>query len=673
MSANSEKPAPEQTELPMDEPVDQDQSDAQDQTDTKTTVPPTEPATPEAEPASEPTTPAVESTPESNETVTGADAEPTPSTIPGAELKQRIAEVSHKDSESLEALDRAISEAPAEEQAELRESLTPLLEKHAEWQKTLLEKAETLLASLDKALQEGHIRDVQSFSDRSQNTVNKLRGEISKRMQEKLAPLSARVTELLDWKRFADTEKKKDLLASMEKLVDNDMHLGTRAKKIRNLQDEWRKLGHAEDNETLWQQFSETAKKAFEPCKAYFHERKELMRNNLIERNKIIEQLDAYVEDVADKPVNVPEVNKLEKEARELWKKFAPVQQNKIKDLQARFNAVMKRLRQHRHQVLEENARLKTQLVSDAKLLLDEENIHQATSQAKQLQQQWKKIGPAPHKAERQLWNDFRGACDKLFARRDEQSDQARQEEQAALQEARQQLQKLAALLDLPDEQFVESRKEYSELKKAIEAALPDSKGRPGPELRKTQDRFAHLTRRYEQRRRAAPDKKQLQLQSQLESITGLCQRAEEQLLNGDTAALPDADSLQAEWDALTLPEDKTLAQAMKKRFAALLSNLDKPEAMQKLATEKEQEARTLCVEMEIQAGLESPAEDKAIRMQCQLNHLKHGLGQNTLQGKERAQRINDMALAFDCVGPLPSTLRNTLKERISRIRQAVA
>ena len=603
------------------------------------------------------------------------EPEPQAATVPHEpeKFREQLQGISPKDSKTLDSLQAGIQQAPEAMREQLQQELQPLVERHIEWQDQLKQKATDHMHKLEQALEAGNIRDVQSHWDRSRNAVQAIRDDAAARLQEQLAPLQARVTELLDWKRFADTEKKKELIESMQKMLETDLHPGKRAKQIRAMQEQWRKLGHTDDNDTLWKQFSETARQAFEPCKEYFRERKEVMRNNLIERNRIIEQLEAYIEDNQGKEVNVPEVNKLEKEAREAWKKFAPVQQNRIRDLQAQFNKVLKRLRQQRHEVLEEHAQQKEKLVTEARALLDSEPLEQAISQAKQLQQQWKQIGPAPHKQERKLWEEFRGACDQLFGRRDAVQQEAREEEKAALKTARDHLQEIQQLLELPDEQFLDARRRFNELRKATEAALPEQRGRPSPEHRKLLDRLKQLGQRHDQRRKAMPDRKQLQLQATVDAPARFCQRIEEKLLAGNSTDIPDTDSMQAEWDALEKPDDRDLASLLKKRFGRLLDNRQAPEAMQKLAKDVEKQARELCVEMEILAGVDSPAEDKAVRMQCQLNHLQKGLGHHAGSNRERAQQINTMALQFDCLGPLPDSIRNTLQERIRKVRQSVS
>jgi exonuclease SbcC len=243
---------------------------------------------------------------------------------------------------------------------------TPALS--AEQIAAISERTRERIEKLTLAIENGQLSEAQSLCDRSQNALNKLaKANIQSELEQQLAPLKAELTELLDWKRFADTEKKKALVEQMTALIDNDQAPPARAKKVKALQEEWRGLGHAEDNDRLWAEFSDAARKAFEPCKQYFRERKQLMRENLTQRTRICESLEAYAASIENTDINLAEVNQQESEARKQWKQYAPVAQNKIKQLQARFNEVLSGLRRQRRQALQENARRKLLLIEEAK------------------------------------------------------------------------------------------------------------------------------------------------------------------------------------------------------------------------------------------------------------------------------------------------------------------
>ena len=79
----------------------------------------------------------------------------------------------------------------------------------------------------------------------------------------------------------------------------------------------------------------------------------------------------------------------------------------------------------------ERNAKLKQAIVDKAALLIDEENINEATQKAKQLQKDWQKIGITAHKEDRKLWKSFREHCDALFAKRESAKQQGKINEES--------------------------------------------------------------------------------------------------------------------------------------------------------------------------------------------------------------------------------------------------
>lgn len=129
-----------------------------------------------------------------------------------------------------------------------------------------------------------------------------------------------------------------------------------------------------------------------------------------------------------------------------------------------------------------------------------------------------------------------------------------------------------------------------------------------------------------------------------------------------------DTQALRDTWQSLAPPADTDLQQALQDRFEHALS-LPAPDVLTSNAGSNEQTARELCVEMEIQAGLPSPDEDRALRMQQQLKHLKQDFGQGVLTSSERAVILNRLKMQFLCIGPLSTDTRSQLQPRMEKIR----
>ena len=77
-------------------------------------------------------------------------------------------------------------------------------------------------------------------------------------------------------------------------------------------------------------------------------------------------------------------------------------------------------------------------------------------------------------------------------------------------------------------------------------------------------------------------------------------------------------------------------------------------------------ERRMLCIQLEIAMGVESPAEDKALRRQYQLEQMsKSGLGQQPVNNKEL---LKTMELGWLCMPGAEAEQQKALDERFQKV-----
>lgn len=559
----------------------------------------------------------------------------------------------------------------------MEHQLVQLQERNKAYQDKLHKDSLANIAALEQHVEQGQVNEAQRLWDKVQGAIKNSDESLKRELQEKVAPYTAKIKELLDWKNFAATEKKKELIAHMQALVDGKMHAADRAKRIKALQDEWKKLGHSLHNDSLWTQFNELSHTAFEPCREYFKERKATLHSNLEERNKICTELEALVPTLTAESMNMASLNKIESKALEDWKLYAPVEQAKIKKLQKRFNDALSGLRQFKRKSLQTNAVQKLELIAQAEQLDTLESVQDAMSEAKKLQALWKTIGPSPYKDDRNHWNAFRAACDKVFNKRS--SEPAAKSANASTRTAsgatsskgpsnpavaisRDALRQISDLLNLSNEEIVQSRKQYNELKDAFMATLtPELKH----EKRALQEQFERVSKNYETRLRAAPDKKSLQLIGQVKVKAEFCDNLEQDMLSGKGAA-DDIDAVTEQWEALGKVPDLMQEQSLEQRLHALTHGVEARQ-FKKQAKDNELKAKEICIAAEINAGVDSPASDKALRMQVQLQQLKSSFGSRG--SKSPAQLVSELEMQLMCLGPLESATRKSCESRLAQAK----
>lgn len=304
-----------------------------------------------------------------------------------------------------------------------------------ERQKALAERLENTLAQLETALEAKLLKESKQLFKAAQQQLRELDGRRSKPFQPRMQLLNGQLRELSDWQGFATEPKQIALCEQMEYLAEQPMDPEAKAERIKELQNEWRELGGSSDR-TLWSRFKAASDRAFEPCKAYFSAKSGLKQANLEKRTAICDQLEAFLDNADWSSVDWKAAERIHQTARQEWKDAWPVEFRDNRQVQKRFDELLKRLEAPLDQERLNNERLKQDIVQRAEALVQHEPLQEAMNQAKALQAEWKAIGITRHREDRKLWQAFRKACDQIFARRDaernEQQEVARAADDAA-------------------------------------------------------------------------------------------------------------------------------------------------------------------------------------------------------------------------------------------------
>lgn len=274
------------------------------------------------------------------------------------------------------------------------------------------------LDALAAALQAGHSRDAARLLRKAQELAR------DHHLQDpRLAELAARVQELQSWAGFAVQPKKEALVDRMQALVTHDMDPDDKADAIHALQEEWKALGVAEPavEQPLWERFKAAGDAAFEPCREHFQRQRELRARNLEQREALCRQVEQYqaalAADAAD--IDWSRHEAILRTARQEWQQHHPSDRQGTRPLLDRFNATLEALEQRLRAMQEQRAARKREIILRCRELGEADDVRGACDEAKRLQQEWKGIGAAQARVDRKLWQDFRAACDAVFARRE--------------------------------------------------------------------------------------------------------------------------------------------------------------------------------------------------------------------------------------------------------------
>jgi hypothetical protein len=230
----------------------------------------------------------------------------------------------------------------------------------------------------------------------------------------------------------ANREKKEELCARAEALADSTEWKST-ADAIRNLQAEWKAVGSAgrEKDEALWARFN-GAKQRF------FDRRSEVWETNRARKAALVSDAEA-LKDSTDWRGAGDALKAMQAE----WKNVGPAGREHEDELWTRFRAATQSFFDRRSSIFTErnkserdNLTKKLELCARAEALLYTGDSLSASREAKELQAQWKEIGPIPREQSEALWARFRQACDKVFENAHGERDRQQNEWHIRMREA---------------------------------------------------------------------------------------------------------------------------------------------------------------------------------------------------------------------------------------------
>ena len=193
------------------------------------------------------------------------------------------------------------------------------------------------------------------------------------------------------------------------------------ANEMRTLQERWKSVAAAPRSqaEALWGRFKAAQDQVYERCKDYFAQQAAERQENLKKK----EALCARAESLADSTDWIQTAEEM-KVLQAEWKTIGPVTRGHEKSVWERFRGACDRFFTRRQEDLKErkhewseNLGKKEALITEAEQLAQSTEWEKSASRIKQLQAEWKKVGPVRKNKSEAVWQRFRGACDTFFER----------------------------------------------------------------------------------------------------------------------------------------------------------------------------------------------------------------------------------------------------------------
>jgi len=546
---------------------------------------------------------------------------------------------------------------------------------------------------LEKHCQQRNLIAANKLVNYIKQKLNDSISEFHTSLSKKLQNIQPKLDELRDWHAFATSPKKSDLCEVMERLIDEPMEPLTRAKKVRELQRQWRELLASDPNadDQSWERFKKASDSAYQPCLAFYAEKDKVRADNLKNRLNICESLEQLVarygwnteakqQALSEQEITSPSgldqihsqpdwkaIDQQINKASQDWKKYQPVPENERESIQNHYNNILSMVRNQLDAEKQTNLESRCQLVEKAIKFYEMEDIEKSIQGVLRLQKQWKELGLTYYKADRVQWKLFRAAIDKVFSKRDSLKKQFKDElltNQKKLKELTEQIDQLCRI---EDEHLKQSYQQFKELKQSwsYDTQLPRASSQV---LLKA---FENSCSKYKLHYAGLDQRKKQAAFRALQSGAALLNSVEEAFLQGEPSKI-EKSNLGAKLEQLKseIPQLKCNGDGKNHLESRLSQIIDLNKAVIDEMIENQSGLlllHELALSMEILLAIDSPKSCKEQRMKIQLEQLQKGIGTNRSDVNKSTQ-VREMYNKWISVGFINQVNRAELEIRREKI-----
>lgn len=505
--------------------------------------------------------------------------------------------------------------------------------------------------------------------------------------RERLGEIEARIEELDGWQRWSGNRVRARLCDEVETLIAAGLHPDAVAHKVRELQQEWTKVeaaepGDADRTSGLAKRFRALCGRAMAPTRPYFEQRRALREQR---RAAVVTLLiGASAEALA--PLTPAAAVGLRRNLVEALRTLDELEPKARTALARRLREALTRIDTHLDAQREDAALARRKLIARLRRELTHADPASALSLARQAQLEWKSLPRAARGPDKTLEDELRSLIDPLFEREREQQTQATQDSNRIASESQRLLEELAALaqgdasaLAHAEGRIASLTTAWRELHAAPDVPAPRAKeqGARREERDRRGPRDARDSRRDSRRDPRPPRPRDTDRPlDQAVARVRAAQQAREGLRRGErlqaiAAAIAlfatleqnevDLANAQAQWDALALDGGDRRRLTARWDQAVSTHGTLAPDPRSDMVA-----ARWL-VEAELDAGIETPAAQQALRRECQMQRLAARLQGAPSAMPDAVERL----LGFAQLGPLAASQRTEREMRLAAVLAA--
>ena len=498
---------------------------------------------------------------------------------------------------------------------------------------------------LKLSLESNDLKSSQQLEQNVINGLNRIKGLSAQRRQSVIGNLEAlqpKIKKLASWKSWGAEQAREKIIDEIRNIHDNETDLAKIAKRIQQAREEWKQwdLSGEGGGHKLYAVFDSVCTKAYEPCKAHFENLRKHRQAASRNRAQICETLEKTYEETDWRSPDWKATQQLIREQTARWRKLGPADYRDRKPLAKRFEAIVSRFEGPLERERKRNLKQRRELIEQVRGLAEMEDSRKAIAELQVLKKQWQVTVSGSRKQEQAVWNRYIDACDAVY-RRDKESKKAFERQLAEQLEFKK---KLCAEIEAMVEENPADPADVASRLQRWQTAWEEGGRTPKHQEKQIQKRYRNAMgaarKILSDIRRAA----QSALNSHLFRRAAACAELEAETLNGGS---PDVASHQAAFEALP-PLADDLQGMMESRFQAAAEaagNEGKRKELQESLERNFERINGYLLQLEINAGVDSPAAYAKQRMALQIGRLSAALGkeadQELLDNQALVERIH--------------------------------
>ena len=550
------------------------------------------------------------------------------------------------------------------------ETLRERIHKQVETRNAKFLEIEQKLTKLRSSLQEDDLKSAQQLENAIISGLNKIQGLSTQRRQKVIGELEAlqpKIKKLASWRHWGTTQARENIIEEIQQIHETERDLEKIANRIKQAREQWKQWDNSGEggDHRLYKAFDTACTKAYEPCKAFFESQRQQRLAFSRERSQICELLESEYENTDWRNPDWKRLQQCYREQISRWHKLGPAEYKDRKSLHRRFEQISEKFNGPLDRERKRNLKQREELILEIGKLAELEDSRKAITALQTLKKQWVVTVSGKRKQEQNIWKKFTSACDTVY-------EKSRQSKKAFDQQLNHNLKAKKALCSqieqsISDTEFTDPDEITSSITR-WKQQWTDLGRVPKSEIKQIEKRFRDALHKLNTVSKGLHREQQSKTDQMLFACASFCTELEQQLLEDKTL---DSDSAIQRWQQFD-PLDSDLRSGLRARMDHVLKAASDSAFRQSFEQSLDQNfdrINNYLLQLEINAGIDSPAQYAKQRMELQISRLSTALGKDSNQ---ELLSDRDLISRIHITGAVPLTKEPELSQRFQKCYQAL-